>query len=186
MSTPFDIPRTGNTAAPPFNHIQTNLHGGDYIYDVPLWNGSNDVKLTALSGLTITPTSSSQNVVLDLHILGEWNNHPMSGSISLERVVGGSSTFLDERGASGIGNRMPVNAVFGLTYYDDENSSTIETLSATFVDSPNTTAEVTYNVYLKTQTNAAAIKFYLNRCVNDTDANYHERGISTFTAECKG
>jgi len=183
---PFSIPRREAATTNPFNHIQTNVNGGAYIYDVPQWNGSNDVKLTALSGLTITPTSSSQNVVLDLHILGEWNNHPFSGSISLERVVGGSSTFLDERGASGIGNRMPVNAVFGLTYYNDENVTTIETLSTTFVDTPNTTAEVTYNVYLKTQQLNEAIKFYLNRTVNDTNVNYSERGISTFTAECKG
>tara|TARA_R100000935_G_C2745508_1_gene127644 strand:+ start:66 stop:632 length:567 start_codon:yes stop_codon:yes gene_type:complete len=183
---PFSIPRREAATTNPFNHIQTNVHGGVYIYDVPQWNGSNEVKLTALSGLTITPTSSSQKVVLDLSILGEWNNHPMSGNISLERVVGGSSTFLDNRGASGLNARMPVNAVFGLTFYNDENSTTIETLSTTFVDTPNTTAEVTYNVYLKTQTDAANIKFFLNRCVDDSNANFNERATSTFTVECKG
>jgi len=182
---PFSIQRRETIPTSPFSMLQSSDHGTGYIYSVPKWNESNDLKLTALSGLTITPNSSSQKVVLQLHLFGEWSIEPFSGNISFARSIGGVETFLDTRPLSNTA-RIPVNGLFSITYPIADNSTTMETCSTTFVDTPNTTQEITYNVYLKSN---VAGSFYLNRTVNEGSggSTYHsERGISTFTAECKG
>jgi hypothetical protein len=63
----------------------------------------------------------------------------------------------------------------------------MEMCAITFIDTPNTAEQITYDVYLRCQS-GGGLDFYLNRTKNDTatgNAN-HERGISTFIAECKG
>tara|TARA_B110000285_G_scaffold126845_1_gene142973 strand:- start:185 stop:736 length:552 start_codon:yes stop_codon:yes gene_type:complete len=179
---PFSIPTTQPTSQPSFNHIQTSVNGGVYIYSVPGYNGSNEVKLTPLSGLTITPNSSSQNVVIHMSVYGEWQTNPHAAAISLKRVVGGVETWLDGRPSSSDGF-FHVNAQFSITHLSS-SSPAPETLSYTFVDTPNTNSEITYDVYLKNSSSSQT--FSLNRTTSTGSGFNYERGISTFTAECKG
>ena len=185
---PFSIPRRVDIQTPPFSYIQTDDIA---TISVSKWEGpdeGDEKKITQLSGLLITPTSESQKVLLQLHIFGEWAINPYHGSVSFKRIVDGVETWLDPRAESSIGDRRPCNAMFALTIGSNNNSSP-ESLNTTFVDEPNTTKEVTYEVYLlhggQTTTEPSA-NYYLNRGVVDANAEGHERGTSTFSAECKG
>ena len=185
---PFSIPRRVDTQTPPFSYIQTT---DNTEYDVVTYNGNNEVLLTKLSGLKITPNSESQVVLLQLHLFGEWDRDQHSASLSFKRVVGGVETWLDTRDL-GIGGRKPVNGAFAITFPDATNNSTPQTLNVTLIDVPNTTQEITYDLYLINSTgspppNTITSHFNLNRTVSDTANTYNsERGISTLTAECKG
>ena len=180
---PFSIPRRVDTQTPPFSYIQT-----DEIDTIAVskWVGadeSDEKKITQLSGLLITPNTASQKVILQLHLFGEWAINPYHGSVSFKRIVDGTETWLDPR-ASSIGNRRPCNGLFALSN-PANNDTTPESLNTTLVDEPNTTKEVTYEVYLL-QTSVPSANFHLNSTVGTFDNNQHDRGISTFTAECKG
>jgi len=181
---PFSIPRTVVAQTPPFSYKQTD--DIDTI-SVSKWEGpdeSDEEKITQLSGLLITPNSASQKVLLQLHLFGEWAINPYHGSVSLKRIVDGVETWLDPRATSSIGSRQPCNAIFAMSN-PANNGSTPETLNITLVDVPNTTKEVTYEVYLL-QTSVPSGNFHLNSTVDTDNDTQHERGISTFTAECKG
>jgi len=173
----------------PFNHIQTaandviNVVTSNPPYDSTATSGT---KLTALSGLKITPKSTSQKVFLQLHLFGEWSANSHSCSVSFKRVVGVTETWLDARNtvSGGIGNKKPCNAVFSIQYDRPDTQSTPESLNTVLIDEPTTTQEVTYDVYLiNTAGNAT---YSLNRTTDAIDDQNRERGISTFTAECKG
>ncbi len=181
---PFSIPRRVDAQPPPFSYIQT-----DEIDTIAVskWEGASagdEEKITQLSGLLITPTSESQKVILQLHIFGEWAINPYHGSVSFKRIVDGVETWLDPRAEGSIGSRRPCNALFALSN-PQNNDTTPESLNTTLVDLPNTTKEVTYEVYLL-QASVTSANFHLNSTVSTINNTQHERGISTFTAECKG
>ena len=181
---PFSIPRRVDIPTIPFSYIQTDEVA---TIAVSKWQGpdeSDEKKITQLSGLLITPTSESQKVILQLHIFGEWAINPYHGSVSFKRIVDGTETWLDPRATSSIGSRRPCNALFALSN-PANNDSTPESLNTTLVDLPNTTKEVTYEVYLL-QASVDSANFHLNGTSGGSDNTQHERGISTFTAECKG
>lgn len=181
---PFSIPRTVVAQTPPFSYKQTDEIA---TISVSKWEGadkSDEEKITQLSGLLITPNSASQKVILELHLFGEWAINPYHGSVSFKRIVNGVETWLDPRASSSIGSRRPCNALFALSNQSN-NDSTPETLNTTLVDVPNTTKEVTYEVYLL-QTSVSSANFHLNSTSGGNNTTQYERGISTFTAECKG
>jgi len=177
-----DLTTTISTAAPPFSHKQVSVPS--FISVPGPWTptASNETKLTSLSGLTITPNSASEKVILRLHLFGEWSAGSQQCSLSFKRVVGTQETWLDPR--VGIGNRKPCNAMFALTFSGDNNVSTPQSLNTSLIDEPNTTQQVTYDIYLLNGSSTST--YNLNRTTNDTDEIHYERGISTFTAECKG
>jgi len=184
-----DLTTTIPTAANPFVYKQSYLNGGAYIYSVPGWNSAvstTEIEIDAISPLNITPTSASQTVVLQVSVIGEWSGAPSNANISLKRIIGvGASaveTWLDPRVYT-TGVRMPVNGIFTIGQTPAENATTPETCNFTYVDNPNTTNQVTYELYVKS---SSAQSFYLNRTVTDSDLNYVERAKSTFSAECKG
>ena len=184
---PFSIPRRVDTQTIPFSHKQSEANT---IYPVTAWGtapGPNEVELTELSGLTITPTSSSQKVLLQVSVLGEWDNRPNDGSISLKRIVGSTETWLDPRPVPD--NRIPLNGMFTISFQGDTNS-TIESCQFIFVDTPTTTEQITYKIYLKVAGIADGLPsavFHFNKNKNTSGtSDIYERGISTFTAECKG
>ena len=181
---PFSIPRTVVAQTPPFSYKQTDDIATISVSKWENATGGDEEKITQLSGLLITPTSASQKVLLQLHLFGEWAINPYHCSVSFKRIVDGVETWLDPRATISIGDRKPCNAVFAITIAQNV-TSTPETLNTTLVDEPNTTKEVTYEVYLL-QTSVPSANFHLNSTVDTIDDVNRERGISTFTAECKG
>ena len=186
-----DLTTTISTAANPFVYNQNNLNGGAYIYTVPAWDKTDtttEIEIHAISPLNITPTSASQKVVLQVSVLGEWDGRPHDGNISLKRIVGTTETWLDSRDDTP-DDRMPLNGMFTVGFHADDINSTMELCQFFFVDTPNTTAQITYKIYLKVAGGGVRISedFYLNRTKGDLGtSDIYERAISTFTAECKG
>ena len=188
-----DLTTTIPTAAPSFDHKQSEANT---VYTVDAWatvpsptnpDPDVEVEITELSGLTITPTSSSQKVLLQVSVLGEWDAYPHDGNISLKRIVGSTETWLDPRPV--VNNIMPLNGMFTIGFHGDTNS-TMESCQFIFVDTPNTTAQITYKIYLKVAGIAdghPSSDFHFNKTKNNAGtSDIYDRAISTFTAECKG
>jgi hypothetical protein len=176
---PFSIPRRVDIPTIPFSHKQTAAN--DSIVCEQWATGSgNEEKIEKLSGLLIKPNSESQKVLLQLHLLGEWSLNSYACSLSFKRVVDGVETWLDTHDETGLGNKKPCNAVFGVVSLPSDNNSTPETVSVILVDEPNTIKEVTYDVYLLNAATSSTHLFKLNRVISDGTA--HERGVSSITA----
>jgi hypothetical protein len=95
--------------------------------------------------------------------------------ISLRRTINGTHTFLARGDDTG-------NAITEVTFAITRNSGDYNTaaIPINYIDSPNTTQQVTYSIVLyNTDTKNAA---YLNRGVNETNAATSFRSISQFSA----
>ena len=137
-------------------------------------------QITQLSQ-TITPTSSSQKVAIQMTLFGEWESYPYECAVILERKIGSApSTLIQPDNA---GSRMAIGAGWAVTLDIADQNGTPELLNLVYVDSPDTTDTITYTPRVVAKTNR---KFYLNRSKNDSDGNLSfERGFSTMTLQCK-
>ena len=130
------------------------------------------VEVTPLT-LSITPASSSHRIMVNYMMTFEGN----SGStiaFRLYRVVGGVSTLLGINSA----NTNQWNVTF-VSPYDPDNNSTPMVANYLFVDSPNTTSEITYELHLVT-TNTSSYTMILNRSTT-TPTNTYEESTSSVT-----
>jgi len=176
----IDKTATINTGGLPFAFAQTDARTEyvDPYYDNTPLAGS---QITELSQ-TITPTSSSQKVVIHLHLFGEWTTAPYQGAVLFERKIGsGTATLIQPQNA---GSRMAIATGFATSGAGGESHTTPEMSNVVYVDSPNTTDTITYVPRLVCRINNSR-SFYLNRSVDDTNAEYSERAFSTMTLECK-
>ena len=123
----------------------------------------------AISGFeaSITPSATSSKILVFANVVITSSNH---GHIKFSRDNG--SSFVGNGVASG--NRDGVN-FYG--YHPANNTARVD--SAMFLDTTNTTSEVTYKGYWKA--NSGPHTIYLNRTQNDTDAMYGARGVSSIT-----
>ena len=122
---------------------------------------------TATTGLnaSITPSSTSNKVLILLNPTLSSANH---GHMGLSRD--GGSNF--------IGSGVSAGSRSGINFYAGEgNSNTARPQSCTILDSPSSTSAVTYQAYWKVSSDTT----YLNRTVNDADAAYGSRGVSSIT-----
>ena len=115
---------------------------------------------TDITGLsfTITPSSTSNKILLTLSI-GKCSNDSVSAAFRLVRTISATSTNL---GADGDSNRQ--GALVSHFSYSTSDNNHDNGLHATYLDSPNTTSEITYKVQWISQGTA-----YLNRSTPDTD-----------------
>jgi hypothetical protein len=170
MSTPFDIPIT-----------QPSSGGGSLPY-VTLQNDATETISTPYLGkiipdftLKITPTSATQKIYLSGVINGEWSSAAQFGFLFIKRD--GTAISLPD-----LGNRVATMGTF-LAPLDNQGSYTPDVASISFIDSPETTSEVTYTVFVTNRQNTVA-SFYLNRTVGNSNANTDPRMASTLTAQC--
>mgnify|MGYP001326369420 CR=1 FL=1 len=139
-------------------------------------SGSSGSWITGLN-VSITPSSSTNKIFLnlDLHWSGVQDAY-LQGFIY--RFVGGGSQQLVVRhnGAgnatrSSFGNRN--NSLAGHPYQ-------LENLGFSYLDSPNTTSNISYRVYVRNRGYGHGA-FYINYTSNTSDSN-RLTGVSTFTA----
>ena len=133
---------------------------------------ANGVKLD-LSGMsaTITPTSSSSKILVEVRWHGEAGSHNEDMVFGLKRgstVIGNPATA---------GSRTSCIAK-GLTGYVDEHGSTPEGIYYSFIDSPATTSATTYQAWYSNK-HSSDTTIFTNRTVADTDNSGHERMTST-------
>jgi len=175
-----DLTTTIPSGALPFAYAQTDdtaEYVDPYYNNVPL-PGSQITELEA----SITPTSSSQKVVIHLTIFGEWNGFPYDGGVLFERKIGsGTATVIQPQNA---GNRLAYGAGFAVSIGGTDYNSTPEMCNLVYVDSPDTTDTITYVPRLVCRPSSTRT-FYLNRSKSDSNYDTRERAFSTMTLECK-
>lgn len=131
---------------------------------------------TAFTDLTvnITPVSTNSIIRLEAQVYGEFSN----------RIQTWDSTVFFYRDTTKLahpasGSRNCGVATLLLSHESDSLSTAEGSGMFQYFDSPNTTSQVTYKVGIRsTQT----VTFHLNRTVNDTDSNTHERFVSSIIA----
>ena len=125
---------------------------------VPADTVANATELTELE-ITIKPEYSDSVIHVEWNIWFEANENNV---FRIVRFVNGVSTVFsndDTTGESG----------YAVSKYDTDAVSTPNQIIMDFYDEPNTTAEVTYKVYISyIYTSAAVQKFVLNRVYDDT------------------
>ena len=124
----------------PRNGVPSGSQGGiiqyKYATNGSVRSTSSDSFVSSGLSITITPQSSDNKIIVRAYGVGFNNNsNSAGGAITIYR---GTSTNLDPQG--GIGADM----------LGDETSNNLEsTVCCEFIDSPNTTSSVTYNVFIK-------------------------------------
>lgn len=133
--------------------------------------------ITPITGLeaSITPTSTTSKILIFVRWFGE---HGVDGS-AWDSVFGitrnGTAIGLPPPVAGGV-NNLGIHMT-ALSYYANDPNSTPETTFYNYLDSPGTTATVTYRAYIQ----GTAQTLYTNRTVGATLTANFERGTSSVT-----
>tara|TARA_R100001126_G_C4766091_1_gene120105 strand:+ start:24 stop:593 length:570 start_codon:yes stop_codon:yes gene_type:complete len=132
-------------------------------------NTNTFVDLTGLS-VSITPSATTSKVLIIMNP----SVSMAAGTLHIRLLRGSTDIF---QGDSGGGNRLSSSVLHRSAY----TNHYCETLSGTFLDSPNTTSATTY----KLQATLGATynsTVYINRTVSDSNHDYSGRVVSTITA----
>ena len=124
-----------------------------------------------ISGLSvnITPISSSNKVLLiaDLSFGG-----PITNTHAIRFSRGATAIYIADVASNRIRGSISLGGVGGYNYEQ-------RTLQKTFLESPNTTSEVSYHIQWRIGNSGT---FWLNKSARDTDlADYDGRSASSFT-----
>ena len=136
---------------------------------------ASDVEVTGLS-VSITPSSSSNKVLLSVHLGLVGGDQNAYAGFTLYREIDGSSTDLlvgDSGGGIRPSRTFAVNTNASGTYNATAGSFQL-------LDSPNTTSEITYKI--KVRSGYATKSIYINRYHTNDDQNYTYRSASTYIA----
>ena len=134
---------------------------------------STDFTIGSMSA-TLTPSNSANKVLVICHIS---YNHAGSqySYFELHRDTTAICIGDASNGGSGARGRATVGAK-GL------NELTTHNVFFNYLDSPNTTSEISYSVKVNGDSISGSYIFYINAFYGDTDATYAYRGSSTITA----
>ena len=129
----------------------------------------------AISNFTvnITPTSSNSIIKLEAQLMYESANEPWETMFFFFR----DSTKLahtESAGSRRVGIASPT-----INYHSTDNASTLEMVHMGYFDTPSSTSSIAYKLGIITN---ATNNLFINRTVNDTDSNGHERGVSWISA----
>ncbi len=127
-------------------------------------NGGSELEITGLN-VSITPKFSSSKILVQCNLVKYY-----WGNVTLKR----DSTAICIGDAAG--SRSRVSATSG----GGSSASIANSGSILFLDSPNTTSQISYKVFLQS-TNSNAVTVYVNRSETDTDNTYFGRYASTIT-----
>jgi hypothetical protein len=128
--------------------------------------------------VSIIPSSAQSKIAIFVNWMGEHNTSANWDALyGLKRNGGEIGPPLN------VGNRTGGMVMSANSYYtaSADNNSTPEAFSLCYLDSPQTTSAVTYQLTVKSGT--AAIALYTNRTVGDVlQASDYERGTSSIIA----
>ena len=139
-------------------------------------NNTSNVSWQDITGLSraITPASTSNKILINFNI--SYGSNTYAGFFKIQRKIG-SGSYADLTGvmgnAEGNRSRMTAGAVGGTA----ENEE-LSTGSMMYLDSPNTTSEVTYKMLYTSRHNDY---MYINRTHAHTNADYAGLAASTIT-----
>ena len=140
------------------------------LYDIPNQN------------VTITPSNASNKILISFLATGETSNNSHSYSIVLKRTISGGSSTLIQGDIGGSGNKRPIFTQFLQVYDFSDSDTTLEIAHCSnYLDSPNTTSAVTYQLQIKHHEGGTGT-YYYNRTVRDDNQSHSERALSWVTA----
>tara|TARA_R100000458_G_scaffold7617_1_gene6065 strand:+ start:193 stop:834 length:642 start_codon:yes stop_codon:yes gene_type:complete len=127
----------------------------------------------------ITPASSSNKIMITMHIMGEGTIDDNRWMLRIKRAIsGGDTTYI--QGASS-GNRSRMIGQFASHYHADDNNDTPATFEiSNYLDSPSTTSAVTYTLQIAVR-DSGGYDWHTNRCVMSTDITGGSVGVSWIT-----
>ena len=131
---------------------------------------------TNISGLnaTITPSTTSKRVKVTIR----WNGEH-SGGVNYNQLFGIKRDTTDIGNPAAAGSRPVGMAIIAVNYLNDA-TSTPDSATYTYIDSPATTSATTYHA---TYLNKVAANLYNQRTVNDTNNTDSERLTSNIILE---
>ena len=140
------------------------------LYDIPNHN------------VTITPSNASNKILISFSLSGETSADNHTFSFVIKRTISGGATTLIQGDIGGASNKSPLLTQNTHAYDISDEDTTMEFgHCSNYLDSPNTTSAVTYQIQIQCQEGGTGV-YYYNRTVRD-DNNYHsERGLSWITA----
>ena len=140
------------------------------LYDIPNHN------------VTITPSNASNKILISFSLSGETSADNHTFSFVIKRTISGGATTLIQGDIGGASNKSPLLTQNTQAYDISDEDTTMEFgHCSNYLDSPNTTSAVTYQIQIQCQEGGTGV-YYYNRTVRD-DNNYHsERGLSWITA----
>ena len=139
------------------------------LYDIPNHN------------VTITPSNASNKILISFSLSGETSADNHTFSFIIKRTISGGATTLIQGDIGGASNKSPLLTQNTHAYDISDEDTTMEFgHCSNYLDSPNTTSAVTYQIQIQCQEGGTGI-YYYNRTLRD-DNNYHsERGLSWIT-----
>ena len=140
------------------------------LYDIPNHN------------VTITPSNASNKILISFQATGETNNNSHGYSMVLKRTISGGSSTLIQGDIDGSANKRPIFTQTLQVYDIGDKDTTLEIAHCSnYLDNPNTTSAVTYQLQIKNHEGGTGT-YYYNRNVRDDNAIHSERGLSWVTA----
>ena len=135
---------------------------------------ANAADSTSHLSLTITPKSTSSKILLTTSIFFEGSTAPHEYLWTLYR----GATKL---GQPNVGSRRGGIMMTSMGHYSLDVTTTPDSASFSYYDTPNTTSAITYAVAFNHSTSSVVV--HLNKGAHDDDANYSERGVSILIAQ---
>ena len=137
--------------------------------------------------VTITPSSTDSKILIIYSCGGlNSNNGSTPATRILRAISGGAST--NPLVATGAGSRLAGQTLSPGYVGGDLGSGQIGfDTGSHFLDSPSSTAAITYSIQWGGRTDGALFTNYIGRTVTDTNGNYTARAVTVITAmEIKG
>ena len=134
---------------------------------------ANVIKEIDALAVTITPNKLNSIIKLEAQLMGEFDNTAGIWN-SLGTFTRDGSNVVTQ-----VGSRECGISAFMINYDQNNAATTMESCHLTFFDTPNTLSEVTYKAAINS---AYSLTWYINRGVDDTDANNRERATSFISA----
>ena len=136
---------------------------------------SNAADSTSHVSVSITPTSTSSKIMLFAHVMYEGTTAPHEFLWGFHR----DTTFIGAP-ASGSNRRRGISTAGENYAVAVDTTSTPESVSYQFVDSPNSTSAITYCVSYNTSATSGTL--HLNSATLNSDSTAYELGVSSIIA----
>lgn len=149
---------------------------------------NEDQKVVDKLETSITPTSTSQKVVINLNMWGAFSRNSNSCYIRIQRTIQGQSpVLLTPPVWNGLTTRQQVNGMFNMVSYSTQTTRTVASIM--LVDEPQTTSQVTYVpiIYNTFDSTIGSTYIFTFNASNDIASNNQvfNNSQSTMTLECK-
>ena len=130
---------------------------------------NNTIYVPNAPNATLTPSSSSNKILVDVYLNTTLNNADEFSQLILYREIGGSGGFSAVTGAIGdaAGSRRRVTAGFRST---SSNGYGTYQVNIKYLDSPNTTSSVSYKI-AHCHGTQGYIEHFINKTPTDTDGS---------------